>query len=240
MYYGRISKTDMKKNVLIIDDDKRLTDLLVEYLTPHGWRVDVSHNPLDALDDLEEDLPDIIILDVMLPDIDGFETCRRIRAKFTVPILMLTARGDVMDRVVGLELGADDYLPKPFEPRELIARMQSILRRMGQGNETGSAKLTFGDLDLDEAARRVSVKGKSLDLTFMEFELLNLLVRNAGMVLDRDRIVELLKGFDDDSFDRSIDVMISRIRTKLGDDPRSPRFIETVRSIGYRFITGKR
>ncbi len=230
----------MKKNVLIIDDDKRLTDLLVEYLTPHGWRVEVSHNPLDALDELEEDLPDIIILDVMLPDIDGFETCRRIRAKFTVPILMLTARGDVMDRVVGLELGADDYLSKPFEPRELIARMQSILRRTGQGSEAGNAKLTFGDLDVDAAARRVSVKGKSLDLTFMEFELLNLLVRNAGMVLDRDRIVELLKGFDDDSFDRSIDVMISRIRTKLGDDPRSPRFIETVRSIGYRFITGKR
>ncbi len=230
----------MKKNVLIIDDDKRLTDLLVEYLTPHGWRVEVSHNPLDALDDLEEELPDIIILDVMLPDIDGFETCRRIRAKFTVPVLMLTARGDVMDRVVGLELGADDYLSKPFEPRELIARMQSILRRMGQGNDAGTARLTFGDLEMDEAARRVSVKGKALDLTFMEFELLNLLVRNAGMVLDRDRIVELLKGFDDDSFDRSIDVMISRIRTKLGDDPRSPRFIETVRSIGYRFISGKR
>lgn len=230
----------MKKNVLIIDDDKRLTDLLVEYLTPHGWRVEVSHNPLDALDELEEDLPDIIILDVMLPDIDGFETCRRIRAKFTVPVLMLTARGDVMDRVVGLELGADDYLSKPFEPRELIARMQSILRRMGQGNDAGTARLTFGDLEMDEAARRVSVKGKALDLTFMEFELLNLLVRNAGMVLDRDRIVELLKGFDDDSFDRSIDVMISRIRTKLGDDPRSPRFIETVRSIGYRFISGKR
>jgi DNA-binding response OmpR family regulator len=232
-------KINMNKKVLIIDDDKRLTDLLVEYLTPHGWRVEVSHNPLDALDDLEEELPDIIILDVMLPDIDGFETCRRIRAKFNVPILMLTARGDVTDRVVGLELGADDYLSKPFEPRELIARMQSILRRMGKGNESRTAKLTIGDLDIDEAARRVSVKGKALDLTFMEFELLSLLVRNAGTVLDRDRIVELLKGFDDDSFDRSIDVMISRIRTKLEDDPRSPRFIETVRSIGYRFISGK-
>lgn len=230
----------MNKKVLIIDDDKRLTDLLAEYLTPHGWRVEVSHNPLDALDELDEELPDIIILDVMLPDIDGFETCRRIRSKYNVPILMLTARGDVTDRVVGLELGADDYLSKPFEPRELVARLQSILRRIGHGNDVRNARIAYSDLELDEGARRVTVKGKSADLTFMEFELLDLLVRNAGTVLDRDRIVELLKGFDDDSFDRSIDVMISRIRTKLGDDPKAPRYIETVRSIGYRFITGKR
>ena len=226
--------------VVIVDDIVENVRILHHCLKDEGYSFAVARNAAELYEVLGSRAPTLVLLDVMLPDIDGFETCRRIRAKFTVPILMLTARGEVTDRVVGLELGADDYLSKPFEPRELIARMQSILRRTGQGNDARAVKLTIGDLDLDETARRVSVKGKSIDLTFMEFELINLLVRNAGAVLDRDRIVELLKGFDDDSFDRSIDVMVSRIRTKLGDDPRSPRFIETVRSIGYRFISGKR
>ncbi len=224
----------MKNNILIIDDDIKLTNLLAGYLAKFNFSVRAASHPDEGLDSIEKTLPDLIILDIMLPGMDGFEVCRRIRNRHTVPIIMLTARGDVTDRIVGLELGADDYLPKPFEPRELVARIQSVLRRSSE--KTGGRRLVIGDMEIDIDGHAASLGGKKLDLTTMEFDLLALFARNPGIVLDRDRIFETIKGLDDDSFDRSIDVLVSRLRGKLGDDPRNPRYLKTIRGAGYKFI----
>ncbi|HET6180965.1 MAG TPA: response regulator transcription factor [Candidatus Sulfotelmatobacter sp.] len=224
------------KRVLLIDDDERLNSLLTTYLGQFGFTVRAAIHPEQGLRALKSDPPDIVVLDVMLPDMDGFNLCRKIREYSWVPIVMLTARGDVTDRVVGLELGADDYLPKPFEPRELLARMQAILRR-GAAAEN-QERLRVGDLDLNWATRSAHMSGRDLVLTAAEFELLGLLVRNAGRVLSRDRIINETRGIDWEAFDRSIDVLISRLRQKLGDDPKRPAFIRTVRGAGYLFIGG--
>jgi len=223
----------MASKVLIIDDDRKLNRLLKDYLAGFGFSVRAAEAPGQGFEELRRELPDIIILDVMLPEMDGFEVCRRIRADYSVPIIMLTARGEVTDRVVGLEMGADDYLPKPFEPRELVARMQSVLRRGGLGAPAKTFRA--GGLVVDFNRRRVTVEGEEVVLTAMEFALLSLLARNRGIVLSRDLIFERLKGMDDESFDRSIDVLVSRLRQKLGDDPRRPRFLKTVRGTGYTF-----
>jgi two-component system phosphate regulon response regulator OmpR len=167
---------------------------------------------------------------------DGFAVCRTIRETSRVPIIMLTARGDVMDRIVGLELGADDYLPKPFEPRELVARIQAVLRR--GAHPEGAERVRAGSLEVDWTTRTARLDGRPLDLTTAEFELLGLLVRHRGRVLGRDRIMALSRGSDRDAFDRSIDVLVSRLRGKLGDDARRPRFIKTVHGAGYSFIGG--
>ncbi|MBP7736280.1 MAG: response regulator transcription factor [Spirochaetes bacterium] len=224
----------MNATILIIDDDTKLTTLLSGYLGKFGMAVESASDPEKGLAILKKSLPDLVILDIMLPGMDGFEVCRRIRKNHTVPIIMLTARGDVADRIVGLELGADDYLPKPFEPRELVARIQSVLRRSADAKE--GRRIVAGDLELDLDGRGASLAGKKVDLTAMEFDLLTLFARNPGVVLDRDRIFESIKGLDDDSFDRSIDVLVSRVRGKLGDDPRNPRLLKTVRGAGYKFI----
>jgi DNA-binding response OmpR family regulator len=224
------------KRVLLIDDDERLNALLTTYLGRFGFTVRAVTHPEQGLRALKSDPPDVIILDVMLPDVDGFTLCRKIRESSRIPIVMLTARGDVTDRIVGLELGADDYLPKPFEPRELLARMQAILRR-GPGCEN-QERVRVGDLDLNWAIRSAQVRGRDLALTNAEFEVLGLLVRNRGRVLSRDRIINETRGIDWEAFDRSIDVLISRLRQKLGDDPKHPSFIRTVRSAGYLFIGG--
>ena len=179
--------------------------------------------------------PDIVILDVMLPGMDGFALCRRIREFSRVPIVMLTARGEVTDRIVGLELGADDYLPKPFEPRELVARIQAVLRRGVGGAEE---VLKAGPLEVNWTTRSARLAERELDLTTAEFELLALLVRNRGRVLSRDRIMDETRGVDWDAYDRSIDVLVSRLRQKLGDDAKRPSFIRTIRGSGYRFIGG--
>jgi two-component system phosphate regulon response regulator OmpR len=181
-----------------------------------------------------------VILDVMLPDMDGFTVCRKLRETSRVPIIMLTARGDVMDRIVGLELGADDYLPKPFEPRELVARAQAVLRRgaarcvSGEGEE----RLRVGALDVNWTTHTAHLDGSLLPLTSAEFELLGLLVRNRGRVLSRERIMDETRGIDWEAYDRSIDVLISRLRQKLGDDAKRPAYIRTVRGTGYSFIGG--
>lgn len=225
------------KRVLLIDDDGRLNALLATYLGRFGFAVRAVTHPEQGLRALKSDPPDLVVLDVMLPDIDGFTLCRKIRESSPIPIVMLTARGDVTDRIVGLEMGADDYLPKPFEPRELLARMQAILRR-GPGGEKRE-RLRVGCLDVNWETRSAQMSGRDLALTTAEFELLGLLIRNRGRVLSRDRIINETRGIDWEAFDRSIDVLISRLRQKLGDDPRHPVFIRTVRGAGYLFLRGE-
>jgi DNA-binding response OmpR family regulator len=221
--------------VLLVDDDQRLCALLREYLERSHLRVCCAHDGESGLRALKSEQPDILILDVMLPVMDGFSVCRRVRESSRVPIIMLTARGEVTDRVVGLELGADDYIPKPFEPRELLARIQAVLRR-GQASEED--KLRVGALEIDWLQRRARLHGRNLDLTTAEFELFGLLVRNRGRVLSRDRILDQTRGIDWEAYDRSIDVIVSRLRQKLGDDPKRSTFIRTVRGAGYCFIGG--
>ncbi|HIA57590.1 MAG TPA: response regulator transcription factor [Candidatus Lambdaproteobacteria bacterium] len=227
----------MNSRILIIDDDEKLNRLLTVYLGKMGFEVLTATLPSQGLEKLESEVPDLVILDVMLPEMDGFEVCRAIRQSSTVPVIMLTARGEVMDRVVGLELGADDYLPKPFEPRELVARIQSVLRRVQAKSSSGVKKI--GNLSIDFHKLEVTVDNKPAGLTSSEFECLVLLVKNSGKVLNRDQIIEHLRGIEWDAFNRSVDITMSRLRQKLGDDPKNPRFIKTIWGTGYLFIGGE-
>lgn len=227
----------MAATLLIIDDDEKLNGLLNEFLAPFGFEVVTAADPDTGLRKLHQCTPDLIILDVMLPGMNGFEVCRRIRQTHETPIIMLTARGDVTDRIVGLELGADDYLPKPFEPRELVARIQSILRR--SRNSESLQVQAFGRLQIDFGRRTASLDGQQAELTTNEYAALALLVRNAGKVLDRDQILQELRGIDSDAFNRTVDVTMSRLRQKLKDDPKNPEFIKTVWGTGYLFIGGE-
>ncbi len=224
----------MAERLLIIDDDVRLAALLSDYLSAAGFVVERRFCGLDGLAALESAAFDAVILDVMLPDIDGFEVCRRIRARAPTPMLMLTARGEDTDRIVGLEIGADDYLPKPFNPRELQARIRAILRR-GRVAVGAEAMLRFGRLQIDRESRTVRVDGEERLLTSYQFDLLVALAENAGRVLGRERLMDLVKGAELEAFDRSIDVHVSRIRSAIEDDPRHPRRIITVRGAGYVF-----
>jgi len=224
----------MKPTLLIIDDDVRLNQLLKDFLTDFGFEVVTATRPAKGLKKLQQVSPDLVILDIMLPEMDGFEVCKTIRQTSNVPIIMLTARGEVTDRVVGLELGADDYLAKPFEPRELVARIQSVLRRSRQ--TVGPQNLCFNRLTIDLAKRSVLLDDQPVELTTNEFAALALLARNAGRVLNRDQILQELRGIDCDAFNRSVDIAISRLRQKLNDDPQSPEFIKTVWGTGYMFI----
>ncbi|RCX31219.1 winged helix-turn-helix domain-containing protein [Thioalbus denitrificans] len=224
----------MGERILMIEDDERLAGMVAEYLGAAGFRVTHRPEALPGLDLLRREPFAALILDVMLPDLDGFEVCRRVRAGSDMPILMLTARGDAMDRVVGLELGADDYLPKPFEPRELLARLRAVLRRRAPGGR-GDPLLRFGRLEIDPGAREARLDGEPRPLTGYQFELLLALARNAGRVLSREALMELVKGEALEAFDRSIDVHVSRIRAAIEDDPKHPRRIITVRGAGYVF-----
>lgn len=224
----------MKAKVLVIDDDIKLTRLLGEYLLRFDFQVLAAHHPDEGLTLMRIHHPDVIVLDVMLPDKDGFETCRIVREETSTPILMLTARGEIHDRILGLTLGADDYLPKPFEPRELAARLQALLRR--QQLNRHSATLRFGDLSMNTHSREVSLAGNLLALTSAEFDLLTLMAQRPGHVWDRDRLFEKLAGSAPDIDSRSLDVLISRLRQKLKDDPREPHWIRTVRGVGYLFM----
>jgi len=220
--------------ILIIDDDVDLNSLLTEYLQGFGHTLVSETTAAAGRRRLRRELPDLLILDVMLPDTDGLTLCREIRAEYEVPIIMLTARGEVADRVMGLELGADDYVPKPFEPRELVARIQSVIRRARDRDRT--EVLVCDGLRLETQTRRVELDGNDVELTTMEFELLKGLMESRGRVMSRDRLLERLRGIDADVYDRSIDMLISRLREKLGDEPRQPRFIRTVRMGGYQFV----
>ena len=224
----------MAERLLIIDDDARLAAMVSDYLVAAGFAVDRRLTGRDGLAALERATYDAVILDVMLPDLDGFEVCRLIRARAQTPILMLTARGDELDRIVGLEIGADDYLPKPFNPRELQARIRAIMRR-GRAPSLADGALRFGRLQIDRESRTVRVDGEEKVLTSHQFDLLAALAENAGRVLNRERLMDLVKGEELDAFDRSIDVHISRIRSAIEDDPKHPRRIITVRGAGYVF-----
>jgi DNA-binding response OmpR family regulator len=224
----------MADRILIIDDDARLGAMVREYLGESGFRAAVHETGAEGLAALKAEPFDALVLDVMLPDLDGFEILRRVRADSDVPILMLTARGDAADRVVGLELGADDYLPKPFNPRELVARLRAILRRRRLAAGP-SAVLRFGRLEIDRGARVARVDGDERALTSYQFDLLVALAAHAGRVLSREALMDLVRGESLDAFDRSIDVHVSRIRSAIEDDPKKPRRIITVRGAGYVF-----
>jgi DNA-binding response OmpR family regulator len=219
---------------LLIDDDARLGALVKEYLGKHEIDVTVAGDGERGLAALRKERFDVVLLDIMLPGADGLEVCRRIRALpplASIAIIMLTARGDDVDRIVGLEIGADDYLPKPFNPRELLARIRAVLRR---GRPAAAAsRFRVGALEIDFDAREVTVKGERQVLTAYEFELLAALARAAGRVLSREQLLDALKGAEYEAFDRSIDVHISKLRAKLEANPKEPRFIKTVRGVGY-------
>lgn len=224
----------MNPTILIIDDDEKLNRLLIDFFSEFGFKTLTATHPQAGLKMLKQQFPDLVILDVMLPDMDGFEVCKTIRQRSSVPIIMLTARGELTDKVVGLELGADDYLPKPFEPRELVARIHSVLRRTRKIDDTRPQ--TFGRLEIDFPRRRVKLDGDLVDLTTNEFAALSLLAGNPGKVFDRDQILQELRGMDCDAFNRSVDITMSRLRQKLKDDSKSPVFIKTVWGTGYVFI----
>ncbi|KQV59143.1 MULTISPECIES: response regulator [unclassified Duganella] len=232
--------------VLIIDDDQRLAAMVETYLAQNGLRVEHACTAQAGLDRLAQAAPgsfSALILDLMLPDLDGLEVCRRLRGMpqplRSLPVLMLTAKGDPLDRVIGLELGADDYLPKPFEPRELLARLRALLRRPTLAGPAGASgaepPLRFGRLEIDPGARIARVDGAERPLTAYQFDLLMAFAHSAGRVLSREQLIDALKGGALEPFDRSIDVHVGRVRAAIEDDPKAPRRIITVRGAGYVF-----
>ena len=221
--------------ILIVDDDNELTELLDEFLSEHKFKTKVFHNPKEALSSLKTSVPGLILLDIMMPEMDGFQLLRKIRETLDVPVIMLTAKGEVSDKVVGLELGADDYLAKPFEPRELLARIQSILRRVNSKNSMVDI-LNFESLDINKIKEEVVLDGKTVSLSTSEFEALLLFANNSNKVLDREFLVENLRGITWQTYDRSVDVLVSRLRNKLGETPARTRFIKTIHGVGYKFI----
>ncbi len=227
----------MTDRILMIEDDVSLASMLSEYLQGAGVQVDAAHDATSGLAALSRTKPDAVILDVMLPDLDGFEVCRRIRASSDVPVIMLTARGDDADRIVGLELGADDYLPKPFNPRELLARLRAVLRRSARAQSGARDVMRFGRLEIDSASRQVTLGEVPCNLTGYQFDVLHVLASNAGRVMSRERLMDHLRGDSLEAFDRSIDVHVSRIRAAIEDDPHHPRRIITVRGAGYVFTS---
>lgn len=229
----------MSQHLLMIEDDARLAQMVSEYLGQSGFLVSHAGSAVQGLGSLQTNAPDLVILDLMLPDMDGLEVCRRIRALpgalAQTPVLMLTAKGDAMDRIIGLEVGADDYLPKPFEPRELLARIRAVLRRRVDGAPQHGKQLRFGKLEIDCDARTVTVGAQACDLTSYQFDLLVALAERAGRVLTRDQIMEAVRGRELDAFDRSIDVHMGRIRAAIELDAKNPKRILTVRGVGYVF-----
>ncbi len=223
------------KKILIIDDDVKLTSLLEEFFSSHKFKIKSINESINALEEVEKYNPDLIILDITLPELDCFQVLRKIREEHDTPVIMLTARGEISDRVIGLDLGADDYMPKPFEPRELLARAHSILRRVNEPSSMIDI-LEFENLIIDKMKQEVTLDKKPIHLSTTEFEALVLIAEHAGETLDREFLVENLRGIQWQSFDRSIDVLVSRLRNKLGETPDHTRFIKTVHGVGYIFI----
>lgn len=228
---------DMSEQILLIDDDVRLSAMIGDYLRSHGYQVASAPSLAAGREALARQACDALVLDLMLPDGDGLDLCRELRASprtRSLPILMLSARGEPTDRIVGLEIGADDYLPKPFEPRELLARIRALLRRTG-AVATDTDVWRFGRLEIDNGQRQARLDGQACDLTSYQYDLLCVLAQHPGRVLSRDQIMDMLKGHPLEAFDRSIDVHVSRIRAAIEDDPKEPRRILTVRGVGYVF-----
>ena len=222
-------------NIFILDDDKELVKLLNEFLAEYKFKITSFYTPSDLFNTLEHSKPDMLLLDIMLPEMDGFQVLRKIRETDDFPVIMLTAKGEVSDKVVGLELGADDYLPKPFEPRELLARIQSILRRVHHTNSMIDI-LEFDGLAIDKLKEEVLLDNEKISLSTSEFEALLLFANNSNEVLDREFLVENLRGITWQTYDRSVDVLVSRLRNKLGETPNKTRFLKTIHGVGYKFI----
>jgi len=221
------------KRVLVVDDDRKTVELVKLYLDRDGYRVLSAYDGIEALRLAREGHPDLIVLDLMLPGMDGLEVCRTIRAESDVPIVMLTARTTDQDKLTGLELGADDYITKPFSPRELAARVRTVLRRLP--GERGPERISYGQFTIDFLRHEASMAGRSLSLTAVEFKLLGVFVREPGRVFSRTELIEKALGYDFEGFDRTIDVHILNLRRKLETDPRHPRHIKTVYGAGYKF-----
>jgi two-component system response regulator RstA len=234
--------TNEPQSILIVEDDERLATLTQEYLQKNGFTVGVEPDGRNAISRIINEQPSLVILDLMLPGVDGFTVCRTVRNEYNGPILMLTARSDDVDQILGLEIGADDYVSKPAKPRVLLARVQSLLRRSTMDVDLSAPvseveqTLTFGPLVVDNSRREAWLEGNEVELTSAEFDLLWLLASNAGRILSREEIFGELRGIEYDGQDRSVDVRISRIRSKIGDDPIHPRRIKTIRSKGYLFV----
>ncbi len=231
----------MGKRVLLVDDDEKLRRLIKEYLEGYEFQVLTLPDGEAVMNSIRKESPEIVILDVMLPKKDGLEVLKEIRAASRIPVIMLTAKGEEADRVVGLELGADDYLPKPFSPRELLARIKAVLRRLetgmkAAGEESEGLRLEAGNLVLDKARQTLVMEGKEIALSSTEYRVLKVLMENPNRVLSRDQIMTLAQGKDFMAFDRSIDVHISKLRAKLEPDPRSPKRIKTIWGSGYMFV----
>lgn len=238
------SEMSAHMHILIIDDDIKLCRLVADYLEPMGYAVDIVHDGLQGLEKIRKGGGKYraVILDVMMPQMDGFEVLKRLREESDIPVLMLTARGDETDRIVGLEMGADDYLPKTFSPRELLARLRAVTRRYTIAERQAAATasdtvLKFGILEIEQGSRTVRLKDQKLSLTPLEYDLLTTLAESAGRVLTREQLLDAVAGRNYEVFDRSVDVHISSLRRKLGDDPKNPAFIQTVRKVGYLFNT---
>ncbi|ADD68244.1 two component transcriptional regulator, winged helix family [Denitrovibrio acetiphilus DSM 12809] len=231
----------MSHNILIVDDDIKLCKMLSRYLRDYSYSVDVINNPLMLEKYLKSSKPSVIILDIMMPHINGFDLCKKLRKNSDIPVIMLSARGEVEDRIAGLEAGADDYLAKPFEPRELIARIYAVIKRFEHSEDTANnaAVYQYGELSIDTDKYKATMDGSNLELTKTEFIILSLMVRNPYILLSRDRLYNELTGFDCDAYNRTVDISVSRLRTKLNDDPKSPKYIKTVWGEGYMFIADK-
>ncbi|RJP46595.1 MAG: DNA-binding response regulator [Anaerolineaceae bacterium] len=224
----------MTKTILVVDDEKRLVSLVESYLTQEGYRVVSAHDGKEALTVARREHPDLIILDLMMPEMDGYGFMRAHRAEQNTPIILLTARVDDEERVIGLELGADDYVTKPFRPRELVARVRAVLRRAG-GTESAAKVLQVADVRLDREARQVKVRDQFLELTPSEFDILAALLSAPGRVFSRLDLLDIIQGVRYEGYERTIDTHIKNLRAKIEDDPRNPRYIETVYGVGYRF-----
>jgi DNA-binding response OmpR family regulator len=235
-----MSNDDPIIRALMVEDDARLASLTKEYLEKRSMLVTVVGDGAAGLAEARRERYDCVLLDLMLPGMDGITVCQRLREQSDVPVIMITARGEEADRVMGLEIGADDYLPKPFSPRELLARIKAIVRRRRGQVGPSTRALTVGDLTLDPGARSAALAGTEIGLTSYEFSLLYVLVERAGRVLSREQLMELARGSAEEAFDRSIDVHISRLRQKLGDDSRKPKRIKTVRGVGYQYAREER
>ena len=224
-----------QSKILIIDDDKKLADALMAYLKKYSFATEQVVDPRQAMAAIKEFQPDLITLDIMMPEIDGLSLCKDIRKNSQIPIIFLSARGDTMDRIVGLELGADDYLPKPFEPRELVARIETVLRRL----DTPKVVTSNGPLQLNPESMQAELNGQIIDFTANEFQALNYLYINRQKIVSRDELLTFLQGMDSEVYGRAIDILISRIRQKLKDGPKSFKYIKTIRGQGYRYIGGE-
>jgi len=224
----------MRRSVLVVDDDPKLVELLRVYLERDGYRVRTAADGRQALEALRDGQPDLLILDLMLPEVDGLEVCRVVRAQMDIPIVMLTAKTTERDKIIGLDLGADDYVTKPFSPGELLARVRAHLRRAGE--KDGPERLVFGALEIDFRAHRVTLEGRPADVTPTEFALLEAMAREPGRAFTRQQLIHAALGYDFEGFERTIDVHVKNLRRKIEPDPRKPRYITTVFGVGYRFV----